>query len=446
MKAWLPLVIVTAFVVACGGTPNSSVIISSSQQFPVTLFVWAPNQEQVFIKARAEEFQTMNPQWDITFNFLVVSEVDAKGLLLLDIENGGDIFAFPDDQLESIVEAGGLSEIVQFKESVETRNVPWTVDVATVGDKLYGYPNTADNGTYMYYDKRLITEEEMGDFDTIVAKAKQLDTSINVDPMGGWSMAMWFTATNNIAWSRIDWEQSIDWNNDAGIRAAQTMMTYYATNRLIADGLLLPTQFVENNEGNLQDGAIAGMSGYWHTNAILNILGDNMGTVKMPTYTSVDGNTYQFGSMVGARMLGVNAYTRYPAAAHAFANYLTSEEVQFKRAIELFVAPSNMSVAAMEDVQALPTFKALADQSPFGIPQARSVSQYYWNPADAFAKAIMRDARDVHQQVAAARAVNPLLDENQLYAQFLAVKFENIPGYLNTLVDQVTTLPPKPNQ
>ena len=74
------------------------------------------------------------------------------------------------------------------------------------------------------------------------------------------------------------------------------------------------------------------------------------------------------------------------------------------------------------------------------------MKQYYWNPADAFAKAIMRDARDVHQQVVAARAENPLLDEDQLYAQFLAVKFENIPDYLNTLVDQVTTLPPKPNQ
>jgi arabinogalactan oligomer/maltooligosaccharide transport system substrate-binding protein len=444
MQKSLTIIPLVFFVVACGGSPSSSILLSSQAPTPVTLFVWAPNQEQDFIEARAEEFQLQNPQWDIQFNFLVVSEVDAKGLLLLDIVNGGDIFAFPDDQLESIVEAGGLSEVNQYIEDVSSRNIPWTVDVAKVGDKLYAYPNTADNGTYMYFDKRYINEEEMASFDTILARAEELDSFVNIDPMGGWSMAMWFTATNHLSWSRIDWEQTIDWNNEAGIRAAQTMMNYYATNRLIDDGLLLPTQFVENNVGNLQDGAIAGMSGYWHTNAILDILGENMGTIKMPTYTSVDGNTYQFGSMVGARMLGVNAYTKYPAAAHGFANYLTSAEVQLKRAKELFVAPSNLEVAAMEEVQALPTFKALADQSPFGIPQARSVSQYYWTPADAFANAIIRDARDVHQQVVAAREANPLLDEQQLYAQYLAIKYENIPGYLNTLVEQVTSLPAKP--
>jgi arabinogalactan oligomer/maltooligosaccharide transport system substrate-binding protein len=443
MKSNLILIPLAFFIVACGGAPSSSVI-TSSLSTPVTLFVWAPNQEQVFIEARAVEFQQMNPQWALDFNFLVVSEVDAKGLLLLDIVNGGDIFAFPDDQLESIVEAGGLSEVIQYKDDVSSRNLDWTVEVATVGDKLYAYPNTADNGTYMYYDKRYINEEAMQSLDTILARAEELDSYVNIDPMGGWSMAMWFTATNHLSWSRIEWEQTIDWNNEAGIRAAQTMMKYYATNRLIDDGLLLPTQFVENNVGNLQDGAIAGMSGYWHTNAILEILGDNMGTIKMPTYTSVDGNSYQFGSMVGARMLGVNAYTKYPAAAHGFANYLTSAEVQLKRAKELFVAPSNLEVAAREDVQALPTFKALADQSAFGIPQARSVSQYYWNPADAFANAIIRDAREVHQQVVAARQANPLLDEAQLYDQFLAIQYENIPGYLNTLVEQVTSLPSKP--
>ena len=456
MKKQYPAAMSMFFVLlsACSSPTDSSALsqsvtsqtqssLSPSSIPNVTLNVWSPTQEQQFIKDRAEEFKLLFPQWNLQFNFLVVSEVDAKGLLLLDIENGGDIFAFPDDQLESIVEAGGLAEVSQFKDSVESRNIPWTVDVAKVNNKLYAYPNTADNGTYMYYDKRYISEEEMMDFDTIIAKARSLNSFVNIDPMGGWSMAMWFTATNNISWSRTDWEQTIDWNNEAGLKAAKTMFNYYATNRLIDNGLLLPTQFTENNVGNLTGGAVAGMSGYWHTKAILQILGENMGTIKMPTYKNVDGDTLQFGSMVGARLLGVNAYSKFPGPAHAFANYLTSEEVQLKRSIELLVAPSNITVSQNPQVQALPTFKALADQSPFGIPQARSVSQYYWNPAAAFAANIIRDAKAIDQKVAAEILKNPSLDPIALKEQLILEAYEKIQGYLDILVQQVTNLPPK---
>jgi uncharacterized repeat protein (TIGR02543 family) len=136
-----------------------------------TLRVWGPSQEQLYLQDVIASFKLLYPSITINFETAVVGEPDLKSLLLLDVPGGADVFAFPDDQLEDLVAAGAISEVTQYKADVTARNVPWTLEVSTVGDKLYAYPSTADNTSFMYYDSRFITAEEMGSLDTILAKA-----------------------------------------------------------------------------------------------------------------------------------------------------------------------------------------------------------------------------------------------------------------------------------
>jgi arabinogalactan oligomer/maltooligosaccharide transport system substrate-binding protein len=278
---------------------------------------------------------------------------------------------------------------------INEENIEWSVELSSLGETVYAYPNTADNGVFMYYDKRHISEEEMTSLDTILAKAEELDSSIVIDPMGGWAMSMWFATSGNISWDAATREQTIDWNNEAGLNAAKGMFNAYASNRVIRDQGLMPTLFLEN-ENDITKGIIAGVSGTWNANAFTGILGaENIGMIKLPTFTHGDGEEVQLGSMVGAKLIGVNGFTDEPALAHQFAKFLTSFETQKARAIQLGVGPSNNEASADSEVQAIPSIKAISDQAPHGIPQAKSVSSFYWTAAGAFADAVINEARGI---------------------------------------------------
>jgi arabinogalactan oligomer / maltooligosaccharide transport system substrate-binding protein len=427
-------------LVACG-TPSS--------EGPVKLKIWGPNQEQNFLQAKAEEFKTANPNLDIEFEFAAVGEPELKSVLTLDIAGGADVFAFPDDQLQDLVTAGALSPVQQYKTDVVARNIEWSVDLAKIGETVYAYPNTADNGIFMYYDKRHISAEQMTSLDSILAVAQEKNSSIVIDPMGGWAMSMWFATSGNISWDAATRQQTIDWNNEAGLNSAKGMFDAYATNRVIRDQGLMPTLFLEN-DNDITKGIIAGVSGTWNANAFTGILGaENIGMIKMPTFKVGNGSQVQLGSMVGAKLIGVNGFTQQPAVAHQFANFLTNAETQTDRAIALGVGPSNLAAAADPLVQAIPSIKAISDQAPFGIPQAQSVSSFYWTPAGAFADAIITEARaidtTVEDNLQAAITAGDVQNNPTAIATFrttekarlIALSYANLPGYLNTFVEGV---------
>jgi arabinogalactan oligomer/maltooligosaccharide transport system substrate-binding protein len=439
-KLMISLIGLPLLLVACG-TPSS--------EGPVKLKIWGPNQEQNFLQAKAEEFKTANPNLDIEFEFAAVGEPELKSVLTLDIAGGADVFAFPDDQLQDLVTAGALSPVQQFRTDVIARNIEWSVDLAKIGETVYAYPNTADNGIFMYYDKRHISAEQMTSLDSILAVAQEKNSSIVIDPMGGWAMSMWFATSGNISWDAATRQQTIDWNNTAGLNSAKGMFDAYATNRVIRDQGLMPTLFLEN-DNDITKGIIAGVSGTWNANAFTGILGaENIGMIKMPTFKVGNGSQVQLGSMVGAKLIGVNGFTQQPAVAHQFANFLTNAETQTARAIALGVGPSNLAAAADPLVQAIPSIKAISDQAPFGIPQAKSVSSFYWTPAGAFADAVITEARaidtTVEENLQAAITAGTVQNNPTAIATFrttekarlIALSYANLPGYLNTFVEGV---------
>ncbi|MEY3431400.1 MAG: hypothetical protein RIS53_298, partial [Bacillota bacterium] len=145
-----------------------------------------------------------------------------------------------------------------------------------------------------------------------------------------------------------------------------------------------------------------------------------------------------------------NPFSNQPAQAHAFANWLTSEENQTIKAKELKIAPSNLASIDDPEIQQIGPIQALTAQGEFGLPQAKAVSSYFWTPADAFAKAIINEAKGIDAKVTTAlnTAINAgQIDENnpQAIALFkteekarqLQLSFAKIPGWLATLETSV---------
>jgi arabinogalactan oligomer/maltooligosaccharide transport system substrate-binding protein len=287
----------------------------------------------------------------------------------------------------------------------------------------------------MYYDTRFISAEEMGSLDSILAKAEELNSQIIIDPSGGWAMSAWFAQAGNISWDKATRTQTIDWNNAAGLSSAIGMYNAYKTNRVQRDSGVIVTEFLEN-ETDITQGIIAGISGTWTAVSIQSILGPNYAAIKLPTFTNGIGQQQQMGSMIGAKLVGVNAFTQHPGYAHAFANYLTNYDNQLTKAITMGVGPSNLAAQANEEVQEVPSLKAIFDQAEFGILQARSVSSLYWDPAGAFADELITDARNHAKNYAAFLELPGNATKTE--ADFMSeVQIPLIQGYLDLFIDAV---------
>ena len=94
-----------------------------------------------------------------TVTVTAMSEDNSATQMLTDVDAGADIFGFAQDQLARLVAAGALSPLGgDFLTAVQNNNDEGSVKAATLQDKVYAYPQTSDNGYFMYYDKSVIKD------------------------------------------------------------------------------------------------------------------------------------------------------------------------------------------------------------------------------------------------------------------------------------------------
>ena len=126
---------------------------------------------------------------------------------------------------------------------------------------------------------------------------------------------------------------------------------------------------------------IAGVSGTWMAANLKKVLGDNLGAVKLPTYTKGDSQV-QMATFIGYKMMGVNAYSKNKDWAHKVADYLTNEQSQLTRLTELSVGPSNINASKSDELKNNPVILAILDEAQYGTVQR--VGNSYWNACTNF--------------------------------------------------------------
>lgn len=341
----------------------------------VTLTMWGAEEDQELLRTIADNFikEYGNYGGTITINLGTQSESTAKDTVLTDPTAAADVYAFADDQLNELVQAGALQEVQLNADDVKSRNTAASVDAATVNGKLYAYPLTADNGYFMFYDKSFFTEDDVKSLDTMLDKAAAAGKKVSMDVANGWYLYSFYAGAGlNLGLADDGVNTVCNWSEAPGADVTQAVIDICKNPGFIA---LKDEEFT----GKLKDGTlVAGVNGTWRANDAAEVWGDNYAACKLPTYT-LNGEQVQMASFSGYKLVGVNPHSANVGVAMMLADYITNEDNQAKRFNDRQLGPSNIAVNESEAVQSAPAIAALAEQSDYATLQR--VGANYWSSA-----------------------------------------------------------------
>ena len=379
MKKFLALVLCMIMAVSMVGA-------ASAEGFSGEIKIWVAEATVEFTKAQVEAFKAANPEYaGMTVVVEPVGEGDAASNMLTDVEAGADIFGFAQDQLARLVAAGALIDVApENAEIVVAQNDAGSVSAVKMGDVMYAYPMTSDNGYFMYYDKSVVTDPT--NLEAVLADCEKAGKSFYMEINSGWyQTAFFFGAGCTLTYSTDDAGNIVamdcDYASENGVKALKSMIK-------LAKSPAHVNGSSASNATNL--GAI--VDGTWDAAVVKEMLGENYAAVKLPT---VDG--YQLGGFGGFKMLGVKPQTDESklAACDALALYLTSGEVQAARFDAVGWGPSNLEAQQSEGVKADIALSALASQLQYCIGQGQYPGEY-WTLATALGDDILADKYDAY--------------------------------------------------
>lgn len=341
----------------------------------VSLTVWASEEDQDLTTELLDQFKAEYPDVEFDIQLGAESESNAKDDILVDVEAAPDVYAFADDQINELVNAGALQEVVAtYTYDVAGANVSGSVSAATINGKLYAYPMTADNGYFMFYDSSVFSESDVQSLDTMIEKAKEADKKIAMDVSNGWYIYSFFQGAGYELTLNEDGSNTCTWNADGATDVAQAILDLFATG-----------VFVDMNDEDqataLAEGTVcAAVNGTWRAETAKEAWGDNYAAAKLPTFT-VAGKEVQMSSYSGYKLIGVNPHSKNVGWSMLLAEYLTNEASQVARYEARGLGPANIAAASSEIVQADPAIAALAAQAEFATPQR--VGGNFWAPAES---------------------------------------------------------------
>ncbi|MBR6185141.1 MAG: extracellular solute-binding protein [Clostridia bacterium] len=367
--------------------------------------VWVAEEIKDLTAQQIEAFNASNDA-GIVINATIeaVSESVAATTMVADVELGGDLFCFPQDQFARLVQAGALAKLgVKAAETVAAANAAGVVAAAKVGDDLYAYPLTADNGYFMYYDKSIIPDEDVDSLEKLIADCEAAQKYFAFEMQSSaWYLASFFFATGCVS----------EWTTDESGAFIEVHDTFNSPEGLIAvKGMkkLVSSDFhLSSSAGDAFDAnAAVVVTGIWNYETIKSILGDNMGVTDLPSF-EVDGVSYHLGSFNGCKLMGVKPQTDpvRQAVLHRLAQYLTGEQCQLERFEAKSWGPSNLNAQASEAVQTNPGLVALFAQSAYSIPQGQ-IHGSWWD----IAKVIGDDVKDAEDEAGLQAALDNYYDK-----------------------------------
>lgn len=364
---------------AANGDAANSVTNEVTETGPVQLTVWAEEDNFPMLEKMIADFKKQYSSETFEITLEVQGDGTLRDVALGDVHSTADVFHFPDDQLNSLIAGGVLAEVPNADE-IKSANTAASAEAASLNGRLYAYPMTADNGYFLYYNKKYFTEEDVKTMDGILAVAEKHGKKLTMELNSGWYLYSFFGntgmefginedgVTNKCNWNRTD-------GDITGLDVAQALekIVSHPGFRVAADG-----SFITDAK---EDIVIAAVSGVWNAMAVKGIWGEDYGAVKLPTYTC-GGKQIQMSSFTGYKMVGVNSYSENLEWAHKLAAWITNEENQTLRFVERNQGPSNIKAAASDAVMKVPAIQAIIDQSQYGVLQR--VGNHYWSPCTTF--------------------------------------------------------------
>lgn len=394
MKKIISLVLSLVMILSLAVVPASASEVAGT--YDIT--VWVAEEISDLTKTQIANFNATN-QLGIVINATVeaVSESEAATNMITDVEAGGDLFCFAQDQFARLVQAGAVAKLGKgAAATVTANNDPSVVAAATSGEALYAYPLTADNGYFMYYDKSVVAEDHVDSLEAVIADCEAAQKYFAFE-MGtsAWYAASFFFGTGCVSeWTTDDDGAFISVHDT--FDSAQGLIAVKGMKKLVSS----PFHLSSSAGAEFASGAAVVVTGTWDYKTVSDILGENMGVTDLPSF-EVDGVQYHLGSFNGCKLMGVKPQVDplRAAALNQLALYLTGEQCQMERFNERAWGPSNLTAQASEAVQANPGLAALLAQSPYSIPQGQ-IHGSWWDIAKVIADDVKNAADDAGLQAA----------------------------------------------
>ena len=377
MKKLLSLILALAMMLSLAS-------FAAAEGYSGEVKIWVADATVDFTKEQVEVFKAAHPEYaNMTVVVEPVGEGDAASKMITDVEAGADIFGFAQDQLARLVAAGALEEVEPGNaEVVAAENDAGSVGAVKMGDTMYAYPMTSDNGYFLYYNKDIITDPTS--LEAILADCEAAGKNFYMEINSGWyQTAFFFGAGCELTFDSNDEGALVAMNasyaSENGVKALKAMIKL-AQSPAFKNG---------SSIGNASDWA-AIVDGVWDSDPAKAYLGDSYAATKLPV---VDG--FQLGGFGGFKMIGVKPQTDDDklAACDALAAFLTSEEVQLARYNTVGWGPSNLNAQQNEAVQADVALSALASQLAFCAPQGQYPGDY-WGLATALGDDVLAKKLD----------------------------------------------------
>ncbi len=431
-----------------GGNPTSNGEPGGSQDTPATsegqtsqadlsalngtydITLWVSEVEGVAdqFAAQIDAFEAEHPGIVINPTIEGITEADSMTNMLIDVEEGADIFCFAQDQFARGVQGGALAKLgAGAAEVVKSSHVPGSVAAVTAGDELYGYPLTADNGYFMYYDKTIVKPESVGSLEAIIADCEAAGRNFSFELENAWYTASFFFGTGCYSnWKTNDNGEFISvsdtFNSDAGFVAAKGMK------KIVSSSVYVNSSKASDFEAAIPSGAV--VSGIWDYTTAKGILGDNLGVVELPSFTDdASGESYHIGSYSGYKLLGVKPQSdaKRLAVLHQLAQYFTSAKCQEQRFDSFAWGPSNKEACELEKVKANEALQALQAQDAYATPQGQ-IHGGWWDLAKVIATDVKNATDDAGIRAALAKyqeGLNTILMEAPIWGMIGSMAASN---------------------
>ncbi len=347
------------------------------------IMVWVAENVQDFTEDQIAAFQEANPQFaGYTVTVQPVGEGDAANNMLTDVAGGADIYGFAQDQLARLISAGAIAPVTgDYATFVNEQNDAGAAAAATVGDTVYAFPITSDNGYFLYYDSSVVTDPTS--LDAIIADCEAANKGFYMEINSGWYQPAFFFGAGCTLTYEADAEGNFtscntDYASENGLAALKAMIALHKSPAFTNGSDLSKA----TNPGAIVDGT-------WDAGVAQEKFGDNYACAKLPSFT-VDGKTYPLGGFGGFKLIGVKPQedaNKYQVCL-AMAQFLSNEETQLARYEEAGWGPSNVAAQQSDAVKADEALSALAEQLANTIPQGQYPNDY-WSLATSLGDSII---------------------------------------------------------
>ncbi len=377
----LAAVMSLSLLVGCGGKDTGNEGGNEATgPVDVTLKVWCP-QNQIdsgTISQQQAAFAEANKdKWNITWETEVMGEDVCKENLLRDVEAAADVFMFASDQITELVNAGAIAKLGGDAAAMVEEEIAASVsDTAKVNGELYGIPFT-HNTYFMFYDKTLMTEEDIKTIEGIVNKDTDEDVyNFYFESGSGWKLGAWYYGAGLRIYGEKgdDLAAGCDWNSETGVAVTEYLIDLIANKKVAYDGEISVSELIDDHRLGVW------FDGSWNYDMYKEVLGDDLGLATIPTY-NLNGVDTQLLSFYSSKCIGVNAHSDNMGAAVAFATFLGNAENQTLRFELSHQTPASTVAGASDAVQAdevSQVIMAESDNCAIEQPYSAIFSSRYW--------------------------------------------------------------------